>query len=413
MRVMMLGAGPCQANAINRLENEMGHEVVAVDYYPNAPGKAFSTFKSDASTFDTEACLEVAGRYNVDGVMTTGTDQPVYTAAAVSEALGLRFFFNPEKALDATDKRRMKTIMASGGVPTLPHAFIGKRFKDSEIAHLKAPYVIKPLDSQGQRGVFRLDSVEAVRSSIMETLSYSRQSEVLIENYYPNDEITVSGWVVDGRAKILTVVDRIVMERGIHIGICTAHQFPSRHMFSREKEIRELTDITTRIFGIRNGPIYYQMLVGSEGIMINEIACRIGGAYEDMTIPELTGVDILKLQTDFILGSPISYEKLLNHDAWKIKEHLSAQLFFALPGRICGQTPQEELLQIEGVFKAGYHLQDGERLGSIENATQRAGYFLAKGMDRDALKASVDEVYERLKFFDESGKNMIIKGPFL
>ena len=413
MRIMMLGAGPCQANAIKRLENEMGHEVLAVDYYPNAPGKAFSTLKSDASTFDTEACLKAAVRYNVDGVMTTGTDQPVRTAASVSEALGLRFFFNAEKALDGTDKRRMKTIMAKGGLPTLPYAFIGKNFKDSEISHLTPPYVIKPLDSQGQRGVFRLDSLEAVRSHIMETLSYSRQSEVLIENYYPNDEITVSGWVFEGRAKILIVVDRIVMERGMHIGICTAHQFPSRHMFSREKEIRELTDLTTKVFGIRNGPIYYQMLVGSDGIMINEIACRIGGAYEDMTIPQLTGIDILKMQTDFILGNYFSYEKLKKHDAWKVRDYLSAQLFFASPGKICKQTKIEDLLKIDGVFKAGYHFKKGQRIGDIENATQRAGYFLVKCKNRNALKKRLEEVYENLKFIDEKGNNIIIKGPVL
>ncbi len=413
MKILMLGAGHCQLNAIERLENEMGIKVVAADYYEDAPGKALSTFKSSASTFDVEACIETAVKHGVDGVMTTGTDQPVYTAAAVSEYMGLRYFFDSGKALDVTNKKRMKTIMAEGGVSTLPYAFIGGDFKKSEISHLKAPYVIKPLDSQGQRGVFRLDTVEEVRSRINETLGFSRQSEVLIENYYPNDEITVSGWVVDGRVKILAVTDRIVMDSGVHIGICSAHQFPSIHMACREKEIRELTDLTTRVFGIRNGPIYYQMLVGKQGIMVNEIACRIGGAYEDMTIPELTGVDILKMQMDFIMKRPLSYEKLIEHDAWKTGGHFSAQLFFASPGTIGRQTDPKELLSIDGVFKVGYHFAKGDKMGDIKNATQRAGYFLVKGNDRDSLKRRVGKVFEKLKFLDENGRNMIIKGPVL
>jgi len=111
MRIMMLGAGHCQLNAIERLENEMGLQVVAADYYDDAPGKALSTFKSNASTFDVKACMETAVKFEVDGVMTTGTDQPVYTAAAISESLGLRYFFDSGKALDVTDKKRMKTIM--------------------------------------------------------------------------------------------------------------------------------------------------------------------------------------------------------------------------------------------------------------------------------------------------------------
>ncbi len=413
MRIMMLGAGHCQLNAIERLENEMGLQVVAADYYDDAPGKALSTFKSNASTFDVKACMETAVKFEVDGVMTTGTDQPVYTAAAISESLGLRYFFDSGKALDVTDKKRMKTIMAEGGVPTLPYAFIGENFRNSDIAHLKAPYVIKPLDSQGQRGVFRLDTAQAVRGRIRETLGFSRQSEVLIENYYPNDEIAVSGWVVDGRIKILSVTDRIVMQSGVHIGICRAHQFPSIHMADKENEIRELTDLTTRAFGIRNGPIYYQMLVGAKGIMVNEIACRIGGAYEDMTIPELTGVDILKMQTDFIMDRPVSYERLMSHDAWQIEGHASAQLFFASPGTICMQTDPEELLHNDGVFKVGYHFAKGEKMGQIKNARQRAGYFLVKGNDRDSLKQRVEKVFQKLRFLDENGRNMIIEGPVL
>ncbi|PLX34785.1 MAG: hypothetical protein C0604_00960, partial [Clostridiales bacterium] len=79
-------------------------------------------------------------------------------AGALASFLGI----DSEKALDVTDKKRMKTIMSEGGVPTLPYAFIGVGFKKTEISHLKAPYVIKPLDSQWHRGVFRLDTEEEI-----------------------------------------------------------------------------------------------------------------------------------------------------------------------------------------------------------------------------------------------------------
>lgn len=409
----MLGAGPCQVNAIRRMEEEMGIEVVAADYYPDAPGKAFSTYQSEASTFDVKACLEAARRYEVDGVMTTGTDQPVHTAAAVSEALGLRFFFDSQKALDVTDKRRMKTILDRAGIPNVAHAFIGKDFKDSDIGHLDPPYVIKPLDSQGQRGVFRLDSAEAVRTHFDKTLSYSRKTEVLLESYYPNEEITVSGWVVDGDPVILTVTDRLVMETNMHIGICVAHQFPSRHMNARRREIEDLTLQVTKAFDLRQGPIYYQMLVGSEGVKINEIACRIGGAYEDQFIPFLSGVDPLKLQADFILNRFAPGKELPGHDAWSVSGHMSAQLFFASAGTIASQTPVEEVSEIPGVFGAGYHFHEGDRLPAIENATQRAGYFLVAAPDRQTLKERVAFVYESLKWKDDKGNDMVMPGPVL
>lgn len=410
-KVLMLGAGHCQTNAIRRLESEMGVAVVAADYYPHAPGKRLSTWRSNASTFDVGACLAAARRYGVRAVMTTGTDQPVYTAAAVSEALGLRFFFSAEKGLEVTDKRRMKEIMSRSGIPTVPHAFIGEGFDDGEAAGLKPPYVLKPLDSQGQRGVFKLETLAAVRRALPETLGFSRQKQALLESHYPNTELTVSGWVHKGHPVILTVTDRLVMERGRHLGICVAHQFPSRHMADKREEIEGLCGRLVEAFGLREGPFYFQMLAGKKGLLVNEIACRIGGAYEDQFIPVLTGVDILKLQTDYLLDRPMDLAPLLVHDAWRVNRHFSAQLFFADRGTVVFRTPLEEILALPGVFGAGYHVGIGDAIGAVENATARAGYFLTEAESPEALEKAVRKVYEHLRILDFSGANLVVPGP--
>ena len=86
MRLLILGGSSGQLSLINKAK-ELGHEVVVADYYPDAPGKKIADFSSESSTFDFEANLKTARKYKVEGVLTSGTDQPVYTAAQVAEKL--------------------------------------------------------------------------------------------------------------------------------------------------------------------------------------------------------------------------------------------------------------------------------------------------------------------------------------
>ena len=63
-----------------------------------------------------------------------------------------------------------------------------------------------------------VQNINDIRMHIDETLNYSRENKVLLEEYYPNDEITVSGWVHEGKAHIISVVDRLTMEKDNRIG---------------------------------------------------------------------------------------------------------------------------------------------------------------------------------------------------
>ena len=60
------------------------------------------------------------------------------------------------------------------------------------------------------------------------TLSFSRCSQALAEEFYESDEVTVSGWIKDGRLHILTVTDRLLYPDQTHIGVCTCLLYTSR-----------------------------------------------------------------------------------------------------------------------------------------------------------------------------------------
>lgn len=409
MKLMILGASGAQLNAIRRAK-EMGYKVIATDYYTHSPGKRIADESGLASTFDYEATLKVARDAKIDGIMTTGTDQPVYVVNLVAQELQLPGFLSVNTAYEVTNKRAMKEKFKKAQIDTPDYRFIKEDFLDEELEELKFPVVVKPLDSQGQRGIFKLESIEAIRQHFGEVIKYSREDVILVETYYKNDEITISGWVKDEQAKILTITDRVTFDADKYIGICTSHEFPSKHYEQYRDEFIQITNRIVQVFEIKEGPIYFQLFVGEEGVKVNEIACRIGGAYEDEFIPLITGVDILKMVIEGSMGKDIDYSPLDNYDITNNVHHVSVQLFFAKAGIIQFLTDTEKVIELDGVHNMNYNYQEHDTIEEIENASQRAGYVIVTGSSKQNLQENVKTLYDKMTMLDEKGNNMIING---
>jgi len=405
-KLLLLGASNTQLNAIVRAKAK-GHTVIVTDYLAEAPGKRYADEAEMVSTFDAEGCLAVAQKYEVDGIFTVGTDQPVLTCAYVAQRLGLPSFLNMDTALAVTNKRVMKNEFIKNGIPTPQYRLLQSDFTLADIRGMRFPMVIKPLDSQGQRGVYKVTSVEEIHHLFSSVLQYSRESQILAEEYYESDEITLSGWVEQDEIHILSITDRRTFESAPHIGICFAHDFPSKYLHSHFMEIQGITKRIVKHFGIHNGPIYFQMLIGAEGVKVNEVACRIGGAYEDELIPLLTGFDILNDVIDHASGQEkreVSNVDILANNKWA-----SVELLFIRPG-IIGSMPTLDKCKkdLTGLVAGRFNVQSGMQLGEIENATQRMGYLIFEGATREELRQNITQAYQKLKILDQEGHNMLI-----
>ncbi len=406
MKFMVLGGSNCQVALIKGLI-ERGHEVVLCDYFINPPGNRFSVIKEDISTFDVDGIVEAAKRHNLDGILTAGTDQPVYTGALASEKINLNFYIDSSKAKMLTNKKFMKKIFTNHNIPTVDYRYITKNYTTEDIKGLDFPVVIKPFDSQGQRGVLKIESLEKLEELIDETFSFTEEDEILIEEFYENDEITVSGWVIDGKTHILSITDRVTFDLDPHIGICTSHNFPSKHYEKHGEEIIWITKSLVNAFEITSGPIYFQMLVGEKGVLVNETAARIGGAFEDVYIKHLTGVDMHTL----LINDTLKKENILKSENYvnETTEKLNVVLFFAKPGKITSLMGISELLAEKRIIDGAYNFKTGDTIGKIKNATLRAGHFIVAGKGQTELKNNIQYVFDNMEILDEEGNNLLIK----
>ncbi|MGL1891554.1 MAG: ATP-grasp domain-containing protein [Spirochaetaceae bacterium] len=405
MILHMLGGGPAQVSVIKR-SKQKGFKVIVSDLDPKAPGFDFSDYNSLASTFDGEAVFKDAKRYRSSFLMTTGTDQPVLTAARVSKQLNLPYFLTPDQALIVTNKKTMKTKMVDCGIPTMPFVLLYKDFKDNELDPLTFPLVIKPLDSQGQRGILKVYSIEEIRDNFETVLSFSREDQILAEEYYESEEITVSGWVEDGKAITFIITDRVTIDNGPHLGVCISHRYPSL-FHDKEEKINSLVQSITDMIGLKSGPIYFQILAGDKGFIVNEIACRLGGAYEDEFIPAMCGIPLMDIMIEITAGikyNLLEQNQINNNLKGKI---LSLQMFFSRPGILHKLDGMDKILTIDGVLNGSFLLKKGTVIGSRENSTQRVGYFIVISSTKAEVNRIILEVYDSLILENESGDSML------
>ena len=405
-KILILGGGNCKLSAV-KLAKRLGHTVVLADYYECPPAAAYADLHRRVSTFDIPGCIALARREQVDGVMTIGTDQPVYTAAAVAKACSLPSPIDAETALAVTNKRVMKQILTDHHIPTVRWKLFDEDIGERELSELCPPLVIKPLDSQGQRGVYKMDSPAEILCALPQTLSFSRERQALVEEYYPSDEVTLSGWIQNGRLYILALTDRQCHPDPVHIGVCAAHRFPSVHM-DRYPEIREMSEHIVHAFQIPEGPLYIQFLIGAQGVLVNELACRIGGAFEDVFIPYLSGFDILHAALCRALGLPVDCSVLEGYDPQSCSRQVSVHLLFCRSGQIASITPLSELLMLPFVLSAGYNYQEGEAIPPLENATARFGHCVLASED-GRMPEHIAELYRTLQVLDPHGQNLVLK----
>ena len=206
--VLVVGAGFSQRRAIVRLR-ELGVRVVAVDGDPEAPGFGEATVGELVDFSELPAVVEVGRRHRVDGVLTVASDRAVPVVAAVAEALGLPGI-GRETARVMTNKIAMRERLAEHGVPQPRFVPVrGAADLEPAVEALSLPAVLKPADSGGQRGLYRIEHRGELAERLPETLSFSRSGEALLEEFHQGVELNAMVVVRDGEPLLLTLSERL------------------------------------------------------------------------------------------------------------------------------------------------------------------------------------------------------------
>jgi biotin carboxylase len=375
--VLFIGAGRHQRRAILRAK-ELGLRVAAVDRNPDAPGLAEADIAKVVDFSDVAAVLKATARLKLDGVLTVSADRAVPVVAAVAEARGLPGI-GVETAHLMTHKVAMRSRLADAGVPQPRFAAIRSLAERKRAAdEVGFPAVLKPADSGGQRGVFRVESVDDIERHLHEALFASPSGEAILEEFVEGMEMNGIVLTRNGESIPLTLSDRM-RPPGVGFGVGWIHVYPATIFGEQLDESERIAVHTAHALGLRTGVAFPQLIAAPDGrVIVVECAARIPGGQMADLVRWAVGVDLVEVQIAMALGDELPDELVQP----KFNQPLAIRFLTAQPGplptgRVKRIGPLDKVLAFPGVVQADVYLQVGETIRPVRLDGDRRGYVIA------------------------------------
>lgn len=377
-KIMILGASILQLPAIEKAL-AMGLKVVAVDMNSEAIGmKLPGVIPEVVSTIDIPAVVAVAKKHNVDGVMTLASDMPMRSVAAVAKELNL-VGITDDTALKATNKAVMRQTLQEAGVP-VPKFFkvSSKDEYDVAVSNFTVPFIVKPADNSGSRGIFKIADLtckECIEDAYNYSRQYSRNGDVIVEEYMSGPEVSVETLAVDGECHVIQITDKITT--GAPHFVEMGHTQPTRLPGDIPAKIAEVAKSANKAIGITNGPSHTEIIVTNDGPKIVELGARLGGdCITTHLVPLSTGVNMVECCIKIALGETPDIKAKYNKGSAIRYFHQHAGVVTEIEGISIAEA-------ILGVQQVSIVHGVGETITEIDSSTARMGFVIAQGNDAD------------------------------
>jgi biotin carboxylase len=234
---------------------------------------------------------------------------------------------------------------------------------------LDLPVIVKPADAQGQRGVRRVDDAKNLDEAVRTAVGHSRSGRAIIERYVAGPEVSVNGYLVDGRLAFCAVSDRLTWPQ--HTGLVRAHVLPADTVApERHAEIREVLDAAAAALGITNGPVYAQMKVDDRPRVL-EVTPRLDGCHLWRAIRAATGVDLLDTTLRHLVAGEVPSAALEQTRS----SAATIEFMCAVPGQPVDYSPFATIE--EDADKVWHYYEPGDVVRPVNGHYEKVGYTLS------------------------------------
>lgn len=403
---IVLGGIVPHKNLLEKLKKR-GYYTILIDYFENPPAAEAADLHLRESAMDKNAVLAAAKKYDAKLVLCTCLDQQIGIACQVAEELGLPHPYSYKKALEVTNKEKMKKIMWENGIPTSRY-FSVHSVSEVHDAGLHFPIMVKPADSCGSAGIKKVEHPQDIPKAVENALHWSRSHTAVVEEFVEGMEVSVYTFIQDKKAHVLLTSQRFseLGEDGTCIK-CYASIAPAVVSKQVAADMEKLGTRIAEVFDLDNTAMFYQCMVKDGKIKVIEFAPRISGGICFSTIEENTGFDIINAAIDSWLGNPVKMEY------HRPKMYNMTQQIHAYPC-VFDHIEGAEKLQEEGILDTLFlHKTKGAHMDNDKASSARVAAALVRTKDRSALPGLAKAVVEGLTVYDDKGKDVSLRGLYL
>lgn len=395
--ILVLGAGALQVPLIQTIQAR-GYNPVVVSLHNDEPGMLMVKDKVVGDFCDEEFTLQIAKDWNVIAVVTDQTDLPVRTIAYVCDHLGLPSIGYKTACL-FTDKFLMREKCKEIGVKTIAYSLVDSLEEAKKFfIDLHHSAILKPINNQGSKGVYKVSSIEELEEKYAEATRYARGQKILIEEFITGQELVIEALALDGKVTNLVCGDTHYFE--VKDAFAAKDRiFPS---MLDEEIVNKALNLNKKIvsgFGISRGLTHGEYIIDGHDVYLIEIAARGGGVYiSSDIIPLMTGFNTTSFIIDIATKSTVAPPFI------EYKKMCTCYIAFFLPEGVINEV--KGVREIQSLPYVHHNNLDalyiGKHIGKNIDKTSR--YFLImEASDRSELEERIELVHKLLQVNVDNG----------
>lgn len=344
-KLLFLGGFPQMIDMVMTAKR-MGIYTLLADRNPESPAKRFVDKAFDISTNDIDALVSICKIEKVDGVFTGFEDFNIHVARELCSRLDLPFYATGEQLNVITNKNKFKDFCRKNSVPTIEQYTLTEAENDG-----KYPYIVKPADSYGSRGITVCHNWEELRCGYEKARESSASKNTIIERFVDSPYgVELFYTVINGDIHLTVTADRYVAKTGLTtVPLPVAEVFPSKHA----AELHEKMDLNIRNMlrnlGVQNGLVLIQALYEDGDFYVYEMAYRLTGEQHYRLVGKQHGVNLEEMLIKLALNEPVNdFDSDLVDDASFIYPSINLAVLLK-PGTIAKIEGLSDVYQLEDV----------------------------------------------------------------
>lgn len=393
---IVLGGTNPHVTLVEKLKKR-GYYTVLIDYLHNPPAARVADEHLQESTLDKELVAKIAHEKHAAMIITTNIDQANVTACYAAEQLGIKPPYTYETSLNVTDKSRMKKIMWENDIPTSKYV-ITESVEEALKEGVRWPSVIKPADSNGSRGVHRVNDESELRHFFPMAQEASRNQKVVVEDYVTGTEVSFYYFVQDGVAHFIDGYRRFNFKtKNEDVIQSTGVVFPADISEKACQEMHRISNKIAEAFGLNSTPLFVQAIVDGDQAKVLEFAPRIGGGLSYRVITRDCQFDLIEAAIDSFEGKRVEIRSIL-------PDYYSGVLNLYAPGIRMGRIEGADSVLEKGIASEffQYRMKGAEISGDMSSGS-RAGAFLIHAENMEDMRKKVFFINDNVEVYDIDG----------
>lgn len=417
-KLLILGGNP-ETSPLVRLANDMGIKTIVSSARSTDDAKKYAWKAFDVDGMDVPGLVALAREEQVDGVLVGVADILVPSYCKVCDALGFPCYATQQIVDVFSFKDVFKSTCERFGVHGIPEYYLDADMNPEDVAKIKYPVMVKPVDNGGGVGMTLVYNEDELRPAVEKALAASYKKRFIVERYMTCDDVGIYYTFKDGKCSPSCVFDRYTTaEQKGFSRVNMGSIYPSKHI---KDYYNRMHDNAIRMFeniGIQNGVLLISGFFEDGEFYMYDPGFRLQGEAPHLLMKAIHGFDQREMLIRFALTGSQGDLELLKVDDPYFRGKAAATFWLLLKqgtiGRIEGLDEIEKDPRVVANvqrLKVGDVVMDSW-IGTERQVLTRL-YLVCD--NKSALADMIKECQNKIKVYDADGNSMLLNSfdPYL